>query len=139
MESFNSADYELRYKIINAEDYGVCQRRERLFLVGFRKDIGVKKNFFEILKTYQSNAPTIKELFSDLPKLKAGEAKDKYVKEINSSLVASEYRNIKTDVLTQHVSRPNNENHLKIYRLVSKAKGDGIKWLAFITSIPIKN
>ena len=126
IEAFDSAGYEVRYEIINAEDYGVCQRRERLFLVGFRKDIEVKKNFFEILKTYQSKAPTIKELFSDLPNLKAGEFKSEYSKSIDESEASQEYRDILTDVLTQHISRSNNENDLKIYKLVSDAKKQGL-------------
>ena len=126
IEAFDSAGYEVGYEIINAEDYGVCQRRERLFLVGFRKDIEVKKNFFEILKTYQSKAPTIKKLFSDLPNLKAGEFKSEYSESIDESEVSQEYRDILTDVLTQHVSRSNNENDLKIYRLVSDAKKEGL-------------
>lgn len=126
IEAFDSAGYEVRYEIINAEDYGVCQRRERVFLVGFRKDIEVKKNFFEILKTYQSKAPTIKELFSDLPNLKAGEFKTEYSKPIDESKASQEYRDVLTDVLTQHISRSNNENDLKIYKLVSDAKKEGL-------------
>jgi DNA (cytosine-5)-methyltransferase 1 len=33
-------DYRIRYAVLNAADYGVPQRRERLFVVGIRKDLG---------------------------------------------------------------------------------------------------
>lgn len=32
-------DYNITYKLVNAADYGVPQKRERVFLVGFRKDL----------------------------------------------------------------------------------------------------
>lgn len=38
-------DYHVKYTILNAADYGVPQRRERLFIVGIRKDLGVSFEF----------------------------------------------------------------------------------------------
>lgn len=37
--------YNIVYRLLNAADYGVPQRRERVFLVGFRSDLGVEWNF----------------------------------------------------------------------------------------------
>lgn len=37
--------YDVRAKVLNAADYGVPQRRERVFIVGFRKDLGIHWNF----------------------------------------------------------------------------------------------
>lgn len=126
LESFDIAGYNVKWQIVNTEDYGIAQKRERLFLVGFRKDLNLEKNFFEVLEQYKCQAPTITELFEDLPDIKAGEQKNEYSKSIDSSLVTKEYRDILTDVLTQHISRPNNENDLKIYKLVSDAKKHGV-------------
>ncbi|MBS5965814.1 MULTISPECIES: DNA cytosine methyltransferase [Peptoniphilaceae] len=126
LESFDIAGYNVKWQIVNTEDYGIAQKRERLFLVGFRKDLNLEKNFFEVLGQYKCQAPTITELFEDLPDIKAGEQKNEYSKSIDSSLVTKEYRDILTDVLTQHISRPNNENDLKIYKLVSDAKKHGV-------------
>lgn len=126
LDAFDSAGYNVNYKVINAEEYGIAQKRERLFLIGFRKDLNVIENFFEALEKYKCKAPTIKELFSDFPSLKSGEFKDKYSKSIDDSIVSKEYRCPLTDVLTQHTSRQNNENDLKIYKLVSEAKKKGI-------------
>lgn len=39
MEDFKSLDYEVQYKVLNAADYGVPQTRERVIIVGVRKDI----------------------------------------------------------------------------------------------------
>lgn len=40
-----AASYNVAYRLLNAANYGVPQRRERVFLVGFRSDIGIEWNF----------------------------------------------------------------------------------------------
>lgn len=41
------ADYNVVYRLLNAADYGVPQCRERVFLVGFRSDLGIEWTFPE--------------------------------------------------------------------------------------------
>jgi DNA (cytosine-5)-methyltransferase 1 len=38
-------EYNVVFRLLNAANYGVPQRRERVFLVGFRSDLGVEWNF----------------------------------------------------------------------------------------------
>lgn len=42
---FDDLDYEWEFKVLNSKHYGIPQNRERLFVVGFRKDIELKKEF----------------------------------------------------------------------------------------------
>lgn len=42
---FSDLGYDWDYKILNAKDYGIPQNRERLFVVGFRKDLKLKNKF----------------------------------------------------------------------------------------------
>ena len=44
-EAFEEAGYTLSYKLLNAANYGVPQKRERVILVGFRKDLGIEFEF----------------------------------------------------------------------------------------------
>lgn len=44
-ETFEEAGYVLTTKLINAADYGVPQKRERVIIVGIRKDLGFKFEF----------------------------------------------------------------------------------------------
>ena len=37
--------YRIRYQVLNAAYYGVPQRRERLFVLGIRKDLGIQPSF----------------------------------------------------------------------------------------------
>ena len=41
------AEYNVLFRLLNAANYGVPQRRERVFLVGFRSDLDAKWNFPE--------------------------------------------------------------------------------------------
>lgn len=41
----DAASYRVVFRLLNAADYGVPQRRERVFLVGFRSDMGVEWSF----------------------------------------------------------------------------------------------
>jgi DNA (cytosine-5)-methyltransferase 1 len=46
-DSTEGLEYRLVSRVLNAADYGVPQRRERVVLVGFRADLGVEWNFPE--------------------------------------------------------------------------------------------
>ncbi len=41
----STPSYNVVFRLLNAADYGVPQRRERVFLVGFRSDLGVEWSF----------------------------------------------------------------------------------------------
>jgi DNA (cytosine-5)-methyltransferase 1 len=42
-----AAEYNIVFRLLNAANYGVPQRRERVFFVGFRSDLGIKWAFPE--------------------------------------------------------------------------------------------
>lgn len=44
-EAYKELGYDIHQEILNAEDYGIPQTRRRLFVVGFRKDLKLKKPF----------------------------------------------------------------------------------------------
>jgi DNA (cytosine-5)-methyltransferase 1 len=41
------SEYNVVFRLLNAADYGVPQRRERVFMVGFRADLGIEWSFPE--------------------------------------------------------------------------------------------
>ena len=42
---FSDLGYDWKHKVLNSKDYGIPQNRERVFVVGFRKDLGVGDAF----------------------------------------------------------------------------------------------
>jgi len=57
-KSFEDVGYKLYWKVLNAADFGVPQLRERVFLVGIRKDLDIDFKF--PLPTYGPDSPTKK-------------------------------------------------------------------------------
>lgn len=52
LEEFQNSGYDVQYSILNSAEYGVPQKRERVIIVGFRKDLNIKYEFPEaIIKT----------------------------------------------------------------------------------------
>ena len=48
IEEFEKSGYTITYSIMNAVDYGVPQKRERVIIVGFRNDLGIKFKFPDV-------------------------------------------------------------------------------------------
>lgn len=61
IEEFNKHGYNIKWQIINAADYGVPQKRERVFIIGIRKDLGIKFDFPE--PTHSQNGDNSKHLW----------------------------------------------------------------------------
>lgn len=108
-EEFNNIGYNVKYKILNAADYGVPQFRERVVLVG-TKD----KNKFEYPKITHGDMEglipytTLEDALSDLPVLKSGEEKNQYLTSPKNNFQKFVHD---SDFLTEHIS-PKNGNHL---------------------------
>lgn len=69
---FNEAGYSIRHKILMAADYGVPQKRERVFFIGNRINAKAKfpKPLFSKEGIILPEYTTVKEAISDLPPLK---------------------------------------------------------------------
>lgn len=66
IEKANSLGYGCVPYIVNAVEYGVPQKRERVFFVGIRDDFSFKLNVLQLLEKQKCAAPIIRELFRDL-------------------------------------------------------------------------
>lgn len=77
---------KVKSQLLFAPDYGVPQKRSRLFFVGIK---GKTFDFKKINKTHgigtENPYVTVKDAISDLPSLKAGEEKKVYEKEASSA------------------------------------------------------
>lgn len=65
--------YEVQTKVLKASDFGVPQSRERVIIMGIRKDLNVAPEF--PIKAYEKEI-TVGEAISDLPQIKAGEGEE---------------------------------------------------------------
>ena len=72
IQDFSDAGYSVEYKLLNAADYGVPQTRQRVIIVGIRKDLDIQFEFPK--QTHSKNGNdglkrwvSIKEAISHLP------------------------------------------------------------------------
>lgn len=66
LEVFKEAGYSVQYKVLNAWDYGVAQKRERLITIGIRNDLQDKIKF-EFPKPHEYK-PVLRDILKDVPK-----------------------------------------------------------------------
>ncbi len=125
IEEFQNKGYNVEYKLLNSVEYGVPQKRERLFIFGIKNELDIEaQSFFEKILAYKENSISIKDLFYDLPIMNAGEVINEYSKEEPVSFVKTNLRCLDGH-LSQNISRPNNKRDKAIYKLVVKAKNVG--------------
>ena len=60
---FEEIGYKVQYKVLNAWDYGVAEKRERIVIVGIRSDINVEFNYPEPHK-YK---PVLRDVLQNVP------------------------------------------------------------------------
>lgn len=116
IQLFESCGYSVAEPtVLNAEDYGVLQKRRRVIIMGQR---GNKKFNFPELQKVENTWQIKKDLFYDLPYLNPGDEFNivKYTKPINEYLRTTEIRN-GIDIVTQHITRNHNKRDLEIYSI----------------------
>lgn len=110
---FRRIGYYVEDRILDAADFGVIQKRNRVIFIGWRKDLDFAYPDFEKIE----NRWAVKYLLNDLPFLRAGEVIPyiKYRTKTNEYLDKFEIRN-GVDFVTQNITRPHNKKDLKIYK-----------------------
>lgn len=120
-KEFSELGYQLKYKVLNAVDFGVPQYRERVFLVGCLGE----NNYQYPIPLYGKglkNYITMKDALGDLPVLKSGEANEKYIKKPDNEFLKW-VRNNENQFLTEHKAPKNNPQLLKIMELLKDGQG----------------
>ena len=105
---FEELGYKLKYKVLNAVDYGVPQQRERVILVGFRGE----NNFEYPMPTHGEGLKpyvTLRQAIGDLPVLKGGQSGEQYTHQPDSDFL--HFVRSSVQELTEH-SAPKNGDHL---------------------------
>lgn len=109
---FADLGYDLRFKVLNALDYGVPQARERVILVGF---LGENKFEYPAPTHGEGKLPyvTLKEAIGDLPVIGSGESNNSYMTGATNEFLKFVRKN-GTTVATEHSSPKNGAHLIKI-------------------------
>ena len=122
------AEYQYSFAILNAQDYGVPQNRERFIMIGNR--IGVNpKHIFEEIYRLKRPAFVLKDVLEGLPSLQSKAEKGKSdIECVESGFTVCEHKylindffrfingNRNIDKLYNHKNRYNNDRDIEIFR-----------------------
>jgi DNA (cytosine-5)-methyltransferase 1 len=115
---FYKKGYRMKLFTLEANNFGVLQKRKRIIIIGWRKDLNPELPDLEAIRS--SSDFKVDSIFNDLPEIYAGQGVDRYVTyrtTANEYLEQSSIRN-GIDILTQHIARPHTEQDKRIYQIV---------------------
>lgn len=138
LNRFRSLGYNVDWRILNAANYGVPQKRERFILIGCRSakriQFPVPTHRFKgrvigtrIKEHYIQNeltgapAITVDEAISDLPEIGSGQFAEKYTDEPTTSYQRWARLRAKSD-LSMHIAANHNKKMLDIIRVAGTSK-----------------
>lgn len=126
-QRLRTVGYEIDFKEIYANDFGVLQRRKRIIIIGWRKDLNFAYPQFEIKRS----SAVVNDLLLDLPPLEPGETNNQYLDgPINEYLRHFGIRG-QDDVLTDHQTRNIRVQDREIYHMAIEMWNDGHKRLNY--------
>lgn len=117
---FEELGYRLKYRVLNAADYGVPQHRERVVLVGVKGEndfLFPKATHGEGLKPYV----TFGDALLDLPSLKPGETKNFYTTEPTNNFLKF-VRKSTSKTLEGHSAPKHNDKVIKIMKTLKEGE-----------------
>ena len=77
LSEYDAAGYNVKICKLNAAEYGVPQKRERVFFIGIRKDLPFdEEKLTPVPFLSEGNQVTLEEAIMDLPQIKAREGKE---------------------------------------------------------------
>lgn len=127
--------YDMAAKVQIASQHGVLQNRQRVIIVGWKRNASPKYGYPE-LEIEDMPYTVMSDLFSDLPNRKAGEGKlcepISYTRPLSEMeyLEKSGIRGV-LNFTTQHLARPTNDNDREIYKIAVEMWKDGKRRLNY--------
>ncbi|MCR9063037.1 MAG: DNA cytosine methyltransferase [Cytophagales bacterium] len=120
---FLEKGYKFKLFTLEATNFGVLQKRKRIIILGWRSDLELEIPQLDEVK--DSGNYFVEDLLKDLPPLKAGEGRDKflpYYSQPSDYLCDKHIRN-GLPIITQHITRPHSDQDKEIYQIAVN------KWL----------
>lgn len=119
-KEFEELGYQLKYKVLNAVEYGVPQQRERVILVGF-----LKENNYEYPTPTHGDGllpyVTLKDAIGDLPVIGSGQTNNVYSSDADNAFLEF-VRKKGTTELKEHSAPKNGEHLIRIMQALKEGQ-----------------
>ena len=107
--------YQVDYRVLLASDYGVPQNRQRVIMIGVRKDLEKTPVFPQ--KTYE-NPVTVWEAISDLPQIKACEGEVKMTYETKPQNAYQDFMRESSHSVFNHVAMRHTQRLIDRFQVI---------------------
>lgn len=107
--------YQVDYKVLLASNYGVPQNRQRVIMIGIRKDLN-KAPIFPA-KSYE-NPVTVWEAISDLPQIKASEGEENMAYETQPQNTYQEFVRMSSEHVRNHVAMRHTQRLINRFQVI---------------------
>lgn len=117
---FERKGYDLKIYKVDASDFGVLQKRMRVIIVGRKSELRIP--ILDLERKNVKQEAMVKDVLVDLPKIKSRGSNENHSTYLEGPTEYLKKANIrgKSDILTQHVARPNTEADKLIYKIAVK-------------------
>ena len=103
LDVFEEVGYKVDYKVLNALDYGVAQKRQRIVIIGTRKDIRKKIGFdYQYPEPYKETL-TLKDILKDVPPSPCAKYNDKKKEVLKYVSPGGCWRDLPDDVAREYM------------------------------------
>jgi DNA (cytosine-5)-methyltransferase 1 len=122
--------------ILNSLDFGVPQKRKRLILIGYRKDLKEcnRNEIYRIIRekypALENGYPVVRDAIGDLPAIRSGEGNDRWFGYYPDSLKVSDYALMlrkDSEGVLNHRARTHMKEDLERYRYFIEHSDNGRK------------
>lgn len=107
--------YNVRYKIVKASDFGVPQYRERVIIIGIKKELNIIPEFPS--KKYKKEV-TLDEAISDLPNINAGQGDEDMVYTNSPSNEYQKFMREGVSVLKNHIAMKHTQRLIERFNAI---------------------
>ena len=107
--------YQVDYKVLLASNYGVPQNRQRVIMIGIRKDLDKAPVF--PAKSYE-NPVTVWQAISDLPQIKASEGEENMAYETQPQNAYQEFVRMSSAHVRNHVAMRHTQRLINRFQVI---------------------
>ncbi|MDU8884868.1 DNA cytosine methyltransferase [Yeosuana sp. MJ-SS3] len=119
-ENAGDYGYQVRYEVLKASDFGVPQSRERVIIIGFRKDLELIPEFPNKKYTEEVN---VNQAISDLPIIEACEGEEVQEYNLKPQNAYQEFMRKNSDKVYNHIAMRHTKRLIERFKAIKNGKG----------------
>lgn len=124
VEEFSNSGYDVKVETLDSSDYGVPQKRRRVFVVGFRTDLNLSSiNYYPQPFTVEEEQKlSIKDAISDLPQIGAGQGKEEQSYEMSPENDYQKFMRENSSIVHNHIAMRHTQRIVERFKTIKQGQ-----------------